>query len=40
MRFEDMDVWKESAQLSVSVYREMADLRGFGYNLTAYFGPA
>jgi four helix bundle protein len=31
MRFEDMDVWKESARLSVSVYRELAGLKDYGF---------
>ena len=31
MRFEDMDVWKAAARLSVSVYRELADLKDFGF---------
>ena len=31
MKFEDMDVWKESFQLSVSVYRELVDLKDFGF---------
>lgn len=31
MRFEDMDVWKESARLPASVYQEMAGLRDFGF---------
>ncbi len=31
MKFEDMDVWKESARLSVSVYRELAGLKDFGF---------
>ena len=31
MKFEDMDVWKAAARLSVSVYRELADLRDFGF---------
>ena len=31
MKFEDMDVWKVSAQLSVSVYRELASLKDFGF---------
>ena len=31
MKFEDMDVWKEAARLSVSVYRELADLKDFGF---------
>jgi four helix bundle protein len=29
MKFEDMDVWKKSAWLSVSVYRELGALRDF-----------
>jgi four helix bundle protein len=31
MRFEDMDVWKKSAQLSVSVYRELVSLKDYGF---------
>ena len=31
MKFEDMDVWKDAARLSVSVYRELADLKDFGF---------
>ena len=31
MKFEDMDVWKESARLSASVYQELADLKDFGF---------
>ncbi len=31
MKFEDMDVWKESSRLSVSVYRELANLKDFGF---------
>ena len=31
MKFEDMDVWKEAARLSVSVYRELAELRDYGF---------
>jgi four helix bundle protein len=31
MKFEDMDVWKEAARLSVSVYRELADLKDYGF---------
>ena len=31
MRFEDMDVWKKSSRLSVSIFRELADLKDFGF---------
>ena len=31
MRFEDMDVWKRSSRLSVRIYRELADLKDFGF---------
>lgn len=31
MKFEDTDVWKESARLSVSVYRELAKLKDYGF---------
>lgn len=31
MRFEDMDVWKRSCRLSVSIYRELADLNDYGF---------
>jgi four helix bundle protein len=31
MRFEDMDVWKKASRLSVSIYRELADLKDFGF---------
>ena len=31
MKFEDMDVWKVAARLSVSVYQELADLKDFGF---------
>lgn len=31
MKFEDMDVWKEAARLSVAVYRELAELRDYGF---------
>ena len=31
MKFEDMDVWKDAARLSVSVYRELASLKDFGF---------
>lgn len=31
MKFEDMDVWKRSVQLSVSVYSELKELRDYGF---------
>ncbi len=31
MRFEDMDVWKRSSRLSVSIYRELVDLKDYGF---------
>ncbi len=31
MRFEDLDVWKRSSRLSVSVYKELADCKNFGF---------
>ena len=31
MNFEDMDVWKRSARLSVSVYQELAGLKDYGF---------
>ena len=31
MKFEDMDVWKKACRLSVSVYKEMAGLRDYGF---------
>ena len=31
MRFEDMDVWKRSTRLSVSIYKYFSDLRDYGF---------
>jgi len=31
MKFEDMDVWKDAARLSVSVYLELAHLKDYGF---------
>ncbi len=31
MKFEDMDVWKKSARLSVSVYKELSELKDYGF---------
>ena len=31
MSFEDLDVWKRSARLSVTLYQQTKDLRDFGF---------
>ena len=31
MKFEDLDVWKRSSTLSVSIYRYFADLKDYGF---------
>lgn len=31
MKFEDMEVWKKSSRLSVSIYRELVDLKDCGF---------
>jgi four helix bundle protein len=31
MKCEDMDVWKRACRLSVSIYRELADLKDYGF---------
>lgn len=31
MKFEDMDVWKRSSRLSVSIYRELSELKDFSF---------
>jgi len=31
MKFEDMDVWKRATRLSVSIYKELSDLRDYGF---------
>jgi len=31
MKFEDMDVWKRSSRLSVSIYRKFSELNDFGF---------
>lgn len=31
MRFEDMDVWKRSSRLSVSIYRHFLGLKDYGF---------
>jgi four helix bundle protein len=31
MGFEDLEVWKRSARLSAEVYKELKDLRDFGF---------
>jgi four helix bundle protein len=30
-RFEELDVWKRSARLSANLYKELAELKDFGY---------
>jgi len=31
MRFEDLDVWKRAVRLSVAIYRQLRDLKDFGF---------
>jgi four helix bundle protein len=31
MRFEDLDVWKRSVRLSAEIYRELQELRDYGF---------
>jgi four helix bundle protein len=31
MRFEDLDVWKRSARLSADIYKELSNLKDFGF---------
>ena len=31
MRFEDLDVWKRAARLSCNIYKQMADLKDYGF---------
>lgn len=31
MKFEDLDVWKRSSRLSVSIYRELSNLTDYGF---------
>ncbi len=31
MRFEDLDVWKRSARLSASLYKELSGLKDYGF---------
>ena len=31
MKFEDMDVWKKSTRLSVSIYKELKNLKDYGF---------
>ena len=31
MKFEDMDVWKKSTRLSVSIYKELSALKDYGF---------
>ena len=31
MKFEDMDVWKKSTRLSISIYKELSVLKDYGF---------
>jgi four helix bundle protein len=31
MKFEDLDVWKKSASLCVDIYKELKDLKDYGF---------
>ena len=31
MRFEDLDVWKRSARLSATIYKELVGLKDYGF---------
>lgn len=31
MRFEDLDVWKRSTRLSANIYKELSQLKDFGF---------
>jgi len=31
LKFEDLDVWKRSAALCAEIYKELSDLKDFGY---------
>jgi four helix bundle protein len=31
MRFEDLDVWKRSARLSADIYKELSNLKDYGF---------
>ncbi len=31
MRFEDLEVWKKAARLSAEIYKELIDLKDFGF---------
>ncbi len=31
VRFEDLEVWKRSSQLSVSIYKELSNLKDYGF---------
>ena len=31
MRFEDLEVWKRAARLSADIYRQLLDLKDFGF---------
>ena len=31
MRFEDLEVWKRAARLSADLYKQLRDLKDFGF---------
>jgi len=31
MKFEDLDVWKRSARLSANIYKQLANLKDYGF---------
>lgn len=31
MKFEDLDVWKKSARLSAEIYKQLANLKDYGF---------
>ncbi len=31
MRFEDLEVWKRAARLSADIYRQLVDLKDYGF---------
>jgi|GEM_PF-6993136 len=34
MRFENMDVWKCSSRLSADIYRQLIDLKDYGFKVS------
>jgi four helix bundle protein len=31
MRFEDLEIWKRAARLSADIYRQLVDLKDYGF---------